>query len=200
MQDFNKQYWENLYKNDKLGWDIGYISTPIKEYIDQLTDKSLKILIPGAGNGYEAEYLYKKGFRNTCYLDYSETAIQNFKKICPNFPESNIVKKDFFEHKGNYDLIIELTFFTSIIPKKRDILAKKIFDLLKTGGKYTGVFFSHEFDCDHPPYGAVKETYIEFIKGLFTIKTFETSYNSIKPRAGRELFFIFQKTKQCLSQ
>ncbi len=192
--DFSQTYWENLYKTKKTSWDIGYICTPIKEYIDQLTDKSLKILIPGAGNGYEAEYLYKKGFRNTCYLDYSETAIQNFKKICPNFPESNIVKKDFFEHKGTYDLIIELTFFTSIIPERRDILAKKMFDLLKTGGKYIGVFFCHKFGCDNPPYGAIKETYIELIKDLFEIKTFETAYNSIKPRAGRELFFIFQKT------
>ena len=193
--DFNQTYWENLYKTGKLGWDIGYICTPLKKYIDQLTDKNIKILIPGAGNGYEAEYLYKKGFLNTYYLDYSENARKNFEKICPIFPESNIVKEDFFEHKGSYDLIVELTFFTSIIPERREELAKKIFNLLKPGGKYTGVFFSHEFGYNHPPYGAVKETYIEFIKNLFTIKTFETAYNSIKPRANRELFFIFQKNK-----
>ena len=57
---FDKKYWQDKYINQHTGWDIGYISTPIKEYIDQLSDKSLKILIPGAGNAHEAAYLYKK--------------------------------------------------------------------------------------------------------------------------------------------
>lgn len=51
-------YWTTRYKEKKTGWDIGYPSTPIKAYADQLTDKQLKILIPGAGNAYEAEYFF----------------------------------------------------------------------------------------------------------------------------------------------
>jgi len=41
-------YWTERYDEDRTGWDIGYPSTPIKSYIDQLDDKALKILIPGA--------------------------------------------------------------------------------------------------------------------------------------------------------
>ena len=193
MLQINKSYWENLYKNNQLGWDIGYISTPLKEYVDQLTDKNLKILIPGGGKGYEAEYLYNKGFLQTFYLDYSKEAVKIFKKISPEFPAENIIEKDFFEHQENYDLILELTFFTSIIPEEREKLADKIFRLLKPGGKYVGVFFNHEFKLNEPPYGAMKETYLELIKDRFKVKTFEIAYNSIKPRAGRELFFIFEK-------
>lgn len=33
---------------------------PLKVYFDQLTNKDLKILIPGGGNSHEAEYLLKK--------------------------------------------------------------------------------------------------------------------------------------------
>jgi thiopurine S-methyltransferase len=33
---FNKEYWENRYENNETGWAIGKISTPIKEYIDQI--------------------------------------------------------------------------------------------------------------------------------------------------------------------
>jgi len=193
MLQINKSYWENLYKNNQLGWDIGYISTPLKEYIDQLTDKNLKILIPGSGIGYEAEYLYNKGFLQTFYLDYSKAAVKNFKKKSPEFPAENIIEKDFFEQQGNYDLILELAFFTSIIPEEREKLADKIFRLLKPGGKYVGVFFNHEFKLNEPPFGAMKETYLELIKDKFKVKTFKIAYNSIKPRAGRELFFIFEK-------
>ena len=39
----------------------------------------------------------------------------------------------------------------------------------------------------------MKETYLELIKDKFSVKTFEVAYNSIKPRAERELFFIFEK-------
>ncbi len=191
--NINKDYWDERYKNGSIGWDIGYVSTPLKEYFNQLRDRNMKILIPGAGNGYEASYLYNLGFSNVFYLDYLPEAIKSFKKINPYFPENRILKEDFFEHKGIYDLIIELAFFTSIIPEKRGELAKKMRDLLKPGGKYVGLFFNHEFKLNHPPYGAMKETYLELIKDLFEVKIFETAYNSIKPRKGRELFFIFKK-------
>ena len=60
----NEAFWDNKYKSGKTGWDIGSISTPLKKYFDQLTNKELKILIPGGGNSYEAEYLHKLGFKN----------------------------------------------------------------------------------------------------------------------------------------
>ncbi len=47
-----ENYWTNRYKIESTGWDIGYASTPLKEYIDQLSDKTIRILIPGAGNAY----------------------------------------------------------------------------------------------------------------------------------------------------
>ena len=54
----NSDYWENRYKTNEISWDAGTITTPLKEYIDQIEDKSIKILIPGAGNSYEFEYLF----------------------------------------------------------------------------------------------------------------------------------------------
>ena len=68
-----------------------------------------------------------------------------------------------------------------------------MYELLISGGKYVGLFFNHEFKLNKPPYGAIKETYLELMKNLFDIKTFEPAYNSIKSRAGNELFFIFEK-------
>ena len=72
VNKFNKKYWEQKYTNNQTGWDIGHISTPIKNYIDQLQNKELRILIPGAGNSYEAEYLWNQGFKNLFILDVAE--------------------------------------------------------------------------------------------------------------------------------
>ncbi|MFT7344682.1 MAG: hypothetical protein ACI9XP_001269, partial [Lentimonas sp.] len=50
-------YWSERYKNLNTQWDIGRVSPPLRAYFDQLTDKSARILIPGCGRAYEAEYL-----------------------------------------------------------------------------------------------------------------------------------------------
>ena len=42
----NKEYWEARYSNNEIGWNIGYPSTPVKAYVDQLKDKSLKLILP----------------------------------------------------------------------------------------------------------------------------------------------------------
>ena len=52
----------------------------LKEYVDQLENKELKILIPGCGNAYEGEYLMKHRFKNTHLIDISQEALNGFKK------------------------------------------------------------------------------------------------------------------------
>jgi len=61
MSTQKKDFWELRYVHNEIAWDIGEVSTPIKVYINQLVNKKLKILIPGAGNSYEAEYLFNNG-------------------------------------------------------------------------------------------------------------------------------------------
>ena len=190
---FDKQYWESKYLNDECNWDAGEITPPLEEYFNQIENKDIKILIPGCGNGYEAEYLYQSGFPNVYLLDWSESALDNFKERVPEFPDDNLILEDFFGHEDKYDLIIEQTFFCSIPREDRSDYAKKVYHLLKDGGKFAGLLFNHEFDSKEPPYGGNKKEYFSYFSPLFNIKTFQTAYNSIKPRAGREFFFIMQK-------
>lgn len=75
MMKLTSEYWEECYQKGEDKWSVGKISSPIKEYIDQITDKKIKILIPGAGNGYEFEYLIKKGFKNSFVVDYASTPL-----------------------------------------------------------------------------------------------------------------------------
>ena len=35
-------YWTERYESGQTGWDIGHESTPLKEFIDGLEDKSIK--------------------------------------------------------------------------------------------------------------------------------------------------------------
>ncbi|HET6243555.1 MAG: SAM-dependent methyltransferase [Bacteroidetes bacterium] len=191
--ELNNEFWNNRYINKDTGWDLGSVSTPLQYYFDQLSDKNLRILIPGGGNAYEAEYLFNHGFKNIFLLDYSTLALENFQKRVPDFPTNHLICQDFFEHKGRYDLIVEQTFFCAIDPSLRKNYVKKVCELLSSSGKIAGVLFNAVLNQDKPPFGGNKEEYEKLFQNNFEITTLEIAYNSIKPRAGRELFFNFKR-------
>lgn len=191
--DLNSQYWENRYKNHDAVWDVGYITTPLKEYVDQLKDKSIKILIPGAGNSYEFDYLVQNGFSNTYVADFAESPLKKIRERNPGINESQLINSNFFDLEGEYDLILEQTFFCALDPSLRKQYVQKMKSILKPGGKITGLLFQFPLTESGPPFGGSKEEYLELFSNDFEIKTLETAYNSIEPRKGNELFFIFTR-------
>lgn len=189
----DEKYWSDRYVNDQTQWDIGYPSDPIKAYVDRLDNKSLRILIPGGGNAYEAEYLHQQGFENVYVLDISTVPLNAFAKRCPTFPEKNLINANFFEISQKFDLIIEQTFFCSLNPSDRPAYVSKTHELLNNQGRLVGVLFNDRLFDNHPPYGGFREDYKPLFEPYFKFNTFETCYNSIKPRQGRELFINLSK-------
>lgn len=192
MTLLNKSYWENRYTENETGWDIGVVSTPLQTYIDQLTNKNISILIPGAGNGYEFDYLLNKGFQDTYVMDIAQKPLDTILER-NEIEKRHLIHQDFFEHNGQYDLIIEQTFFCALDPTLRRNYVTKMLELLKPNGKIIGLLFNFELTLEGPPFGGSKEEYIDLFNDYFTIKILENCYNSIKPRSNRELFFIFEK-------
>jgi methyl halide transferase len=189
--ELNKTYWETRYQNNETGWDAGTITTPLKDYIDQLTNTELKILIPGAGNGYEFDYLIQKGFTNVFGIDIAPSPLEAIKKRNPEY-SSHLLLGDFFELNETFDLILEQTFFCALDPKLRTDYVSKMHQLLHPNGKLVGLLFDFPLTNEGPPFGGSKEEYSELFSNKFQIKTLEKAHNSIKPREGKELFFIFE--------
>ncbi|MFT4525085.1 MAG: SAM-dependent methyltransferase [Bacteroidia bacterium] len=194
--EFSADFWNKRYEEGKTGWDIGYPSTPIKEYIDSLTDKSIRILIPGAGNAYEAEYLHQQGFENVYVLDIAENAIALFKSRVPDFPSDHLIHCDFFKHQGEYDLIFEQTFFCALPPSLRLNHADKMRDLLGLNGKLVGVMFNHPLEEKGPPWGGNEEMYRGIFKPNFDSINIKPCLNSIEPRQGSEYWVELSAPKK----
>ncbi len=192
-----EEYWTKRYKEERTGWDIGYPSTPLKAYIDQIENKDLRILIPGAGNAYEAQYLHENGFQNVFVLDISPFPLDQFSSKNPAFPSSHLIQGDFFAHEGDYDLIFEQTFFCSFEPSKenRTAYAEKMASLLSKNGLLVGVWFDIPLipNSEKRPFGGSKEEYLVYLEPYFETLVFESCYNSIPPRMGNELFGILKK-------
>lgn len=191
--NLDEVFWTGKYRAGSMGWDIGYVSTPIKEYIDQLSDKNINILIPGGGNSYEAEYLHLQGFKNVSVVDISMIPLQNLLNRVPTFPKENLLHQNFFDLEETYDLIFEQTFFCALHPSLRVDYISKMYELLKPNAKLVGVLFNIPLHQDRPPFGGNKEEYETLFQKKFEIEILETAYNSIPPRAGNELFMIMKK-------
>lgn len=192
-----EDFWRTRYHEGRTGWDIGYPSPPITDYLDQVVDKSLRILIPGAGNAYEAEYAWKLGFTNVFILDVAPEPLKAFSERVPDFPKDQLLHGDFFAHVGQYDLILEQTFFCSFppLPETRRAYAEKMHALLAPGGKLVGLWFDIPLtgDLEKRPFGGSRDEYLGYFALYFEMESFATATNSIEPRMGSELFGIFRK-------
>lgn len=187
-------YWNSRYLSHSTGWDIGEVSPPLKAYIDQLTDKSEKILIPGCGNSYEAAYLLEKGFKNITIIDIAPVLTESLKRKFPaaSFPSLNIITGDFFELEGQFDLILEQTFFCALDPSLREAYVLKMKELLKPGGRLAGVLFNREFEGG-PPFGGNISAYQPLFSKYFQVNILAPCYNSIEPRKSSEAFIECEK-------
>ncbi|MDX1653074.1 MAG: methyltransferase [Brumimicrobium sp.] len=192
MSRLNAVFWDERYKNNQTGWDLGEVSPPLGDYFDTLWDKSLSILIPGAGNAYEADYLLKKGFNNITVIDISSEVVSGLKKKWEGKKEIQVLRGDFFDLQGKFDLIVEQTFFCALDPDLRNQYVNKVYELLKPDGRLVGVLFDKEFE-DGPPFGGSKDEYKDLFRDRLKICKMETCYNSIKPREGSELWIDLEK-------
>jgi SAM-dependent methyltransferase len=193
----DQTYWDNQYQSNSTGWDLGEVSPPIKNYIDTLKDKTIRILIPGCGNTYEAEYLLEQGFTNITVIDIAPTLVENLKTKFKDNPNINIVLGDFFEHQGVYDLILEQTFFCALPPTMRQKYVWKMHQLLEKKGTVSGLLFNRTFESS-PPFGGSQEEYTLLFQKAFNFLKMEVCQNSATPRAGSELFIELLKNSEVL--
>jgi SAM-dependent methyltransferase len=187
-QTFDPAFWSSKYLNSETQWDLGAVSPALKIYIDQLTDKHVSILIPGCGNAHEAKYLLEKGFSNITVIDIAPEPIAQLKLAIKDSTRLNLICGDFFEFQGQFDLILEQTFFCALPPTARKAYAIKMHQLLKEGGKLVGLLFNRNFEQTTPPFGGNLTEYQRLFTPLFSTVILTPCTDSHPKRQGTELF------------
>jgi hypothetical protein len=188
MIHLDAAYWDQRYQEHNTPWNIGSVSPPLRNYINTLTRKDLRILIPGAGHAHEAAFLYEQGFTQVFVCDWADSARVAFFEKNPGFPKENWLCQDFFSIESGFDLLLEQTFFCAIDPSQRTVYAKKVRELLVPDGYMAGLLFAQPFDFPGPPFGGTEIEYRSLFSPHFEIIKMETAKDSIAPRAQRELW------------
>jgi len=188
----SQTYWDDRYQENNIGWDIGHVSPPLKKCIDQISNKNAAILIPGAGNAYEADYLLSAGFTHITIIDIAPSVVTKLKEKYRDNPAIKIILGDFFEQEMKFDIILEQTFFCAIDPSLRKKYVEKMHATLNEKGILMGVLFNRSFEGG-PPFGGNTEEYIALFSTHFEIKKMEPCLFSIAPRLGHEVMIEFIK-------
>jgi hypothetical protein len=196
MQSDPRSYWQERYANQETKWDMGHVSPPLKAYFDGLPDKNIRILIPGCGNGYEADYLMQQGFTNVTMLDIAPEPVARLKTQLSEFvgKSLHVEEADFFAHEQTYDLIVEQTFFCALPPVFREKYAQQMQKLLHNeNSRLVGVLFNATLNSKHPPFGGFADDYQQLLGKYLHIYKMENCHNSHPSRQNRELFVLMGK-------
>jgi len=134
-QKFDKNYFEQVYKNEK-GFLWGINPNPLTKRILKIKSKG-DVLDLGCGEGKDALFLAKKGFKVDA-IDISESAIKKLKERALKEKISINAKVEDFDNykiKNNYDVILSLAAIHFIEDRKNlQKMIKNIQDKTRRGG------------------------------------------------------------------
>jgi len=191
------QFWEDIYKADDAGWDLGGATPVFESLADEFKPGSLAIV--GCGRGYDGIMFSKKGY-NVWVFDFAPAAIGAVKKLArANQQNLKVVQKDIFTLQGEYqhkfDYVIEQTCFCAINPRRRKEYEKVVFSLLKPGGLLMGLWFplDKKLQDGGPAWGTTIQEVKSLFKKNWSIVREEFSILSVTPRKNREKLIIFRK-------
>lgn len=193
-------FWNELYKNNNDGWDL---KTPNPVFIDIISGNKFinpcKLLITGSGKGYDAIAASKLGYEVTA-VDFSPYAMNYASNTAIKEGVSiDFLNEDIFllsdEYKNKFDVVYEYTTLCAINPKRREEFIKKITSTIKINGKFIVLLFPVDGREGGPPFSIDITDFYIIAKKYLNLEFFLRNINSVKPRKGKEVLFIFKKTE-----
>lgn len=198
-KDHNQpEFWDKKYINDETDWDTKSANPVFKSILkDHETFPPGKILIMGCGKGYDAITAAQNDF-DTVGIDFSFHALAIAKGLAAH-DKLNIkfLQQDFFLLDENYynsfDYIYDYTTLCAIDPSRKNEYARKVFQLLKKGGKFIAILFPVERRESGPPFGLDVVEIFQIFSQYLKLQFYSKSIESIKPRKGREVIQVYVK-------
>jgi len=189
--------WDFYYESNQDNWDLGGATPVFKRLASSARFTPGRMLVLGAGRGYDAREFSRHGFQVTA-VDFASKAVDEMKRLAEPDAPVDILQQDIFtfpnEYDETFDYILEYICFCAIDPNRRNEYADVVKRLLKPNGLFIDLAYPMDKRPGGPPFGFSAEELL----GLFDERGFkllsrEKPVDSIKPRRHAEELFIFQK-------
>lgn len=191
--------WDTYYENNRDGWDLGGPTPVFKRLASSARFAPGRMLVLGAGRGYDAREFSRHGFQVTA-VDFASNAVSEMKRLAEVDAPIEILQQDIFtfpnEYDGTFDYILEYVFFCAIDPKRRSEYADVVTRLLKPNGLFIDLAYPLDGRPGGPPFGfSEKELMGLFQERGFKLLSREKPADSIPRRKKAEELFVFQKVE-----
>jgi SAM-dependent methyltransferase len=192
--------WDLNYEQKTDGWDLGGPTLVFKRIASGTRFAPGRMVVFGAGRGYDAREFSRRGFQVTA-VDFASNAINEMQRLAEADAPIEILQQDLFTFPNDYDAafdyVLEYTCFCAIDPSRRHEYADVITRVLKPGGILIDLAYPLDGRKDGPPFGfSYKELLGLFEKRGFKLLSREKPADSIQRRKGAEELFVFQKTQR----
>ncbi|ACD84359.1 methyltransferase domain-containing protein [Candidatus Methylacidiphilum infernorum] len=188
-------YWELKYQSGQTGWDRGAPSPALVEALEILPAPQ-RVCVPGCGNGHDVRYLGSLKI-HAVGIDFAPSAIEKAKSLAQS-PFENYFLADIFslpkEFYSSFDWVWEHTCFCAIPPEKRPDYVLSMYNLLKKGGIFLGIFFLDTGNPGEPPPYCFKLEEIDlYFDRYFQLEAEWLPASNYAGREGEEIVRLYKK-------
>jgi hypothetical protein len=137
------EFWDSRFRSGATPWDAGGVPPRLVEWL-RLRAQPMRVLIPGAGTGYEAALFAGQG-HEVVAIDFSDAAVEA--------AAGRVQKADFFTYpERGFDLVYERAFLCALPPRLWAQWAHRVGELVRPGGELAGFFYMDDNERG-PPFG-----------------------------------------------
>jgi len=189
--------WDENYEQRTDGWDLGRPTPVFKRLISSRQLVPGRMIVLGAGRGYDAREFARHSFQVTA-VDFSSQAVSEMHRLATAEAPVEILQHDIFtlpeELNHSFDYVLEYTCFCAIDPTRRAEYADLVTRLLKPDGIYIDLAFPLDGRKGGPPFAvSVKEIIDLFQARGFKLISREKPVESIPRRRNAEELLVFRK-------
>lgn len=196
MSDLDATFWDSRYQERETPWDLGGPTPVFERLIREGTIPKGRLLIPGAGRGYDAIAFSKAGYQVTT-LDLSPLACDELRTAAEAAGATlDVQVGDFFalDEQGAFDAVLEYTFYCAIPVNQRTAYRDQMAHLIRPGGLLFGLFFPlQQPRPEGPPFEVSVDEIKRSFGEYFELVHEEVPADSIKPRQGNEVLMIWRR-------
>jgi SAM-dependent methyltransferase len=184
-------FWEARWREGQTGWDLGAASPPFEALLEGPdAPPPGRVAVVGCGRGHDALLFARRGFEAVGF-DFAPTAVAAARALAA---EQGVAARfevaDFFalpdQWAGQFDYVLENSFFTAIPPARRAEYAAVVAALLRHGGELIGLFRDHDRP-DGPPHGTSEPELRRLLAPDFDSLAIGPAPRSHERRQGEEL-------------
>lgn len=149
----------------------------------------MRVLIPGAGTGYEARLFAERGHDVTA-IDFSDAAIEAAQRR-----GHRVVKADFFAYgEKGFDLVYERAFLCALPRRLWPAWASRMAELVHPGGELAGFFYLDDNERG-PPFGTSEHALRGLRAGAFEVAESEAipPAQSLPVFKGKEIWQVWKR-------